>query len=387
MTRPGGAIRALAPLAVVACLLALATSALAAKPSREARISAAVERVMKKEKIPGVILGVWQKGQPAFEGAFGVRDKKTKKPMSTDLYMRIGSETKTFTGTAALQLVKEGKVGLDDPISKYLTGVPNGGNITVRELGEMRSGLASYSANEQWALKLFSNPYFQWGHEELLTYSFGEPALFAPGAAFNYSNTNFVLLGLLVEKVSGETLESYVEKHLLEPLGMTHTVFPIDAAFPSPHAQGYTEQTLNGKEAISTNWNPSWGWAAGAMISDLHDLRIWAKSVATGSLLSPAVQAERERFIPAEGLEPARYGFALFDISGWIGHNGSLPGYQSLTVYEPKLKTTMVVLLNSDINLSGNELTTLVGKAVTKVITPKNVFYFKPGGQKNPAAK
>jgi D-alanyl-D-alanine carboxypeptidase len=302
MTRPGRAIRALAPLAVAACLLALASSALAAKPAagaaREAKISAAVERVMKKEKIPGVILGVWQRGRPAFEGAFGVRDKKTKKPMSTDLYMRIGSETKTFTGTAALQLVKEGKVGLDDPISKYLTGVPNGNNITVRELGEMRSGLASYSANEQWALKLFANPYFQWGHEELLSYSFGEPALFAPGAAFNYSNTNFVLLGLLVEKVSGETLESYVEKHLLEPLGMTHTVFPSDAAFPSPHAQGYTEQTLNGKEAISTDWNPSWGWAAGAMISDLHDLRIWAKSVATGSLLSPAVQAERERFIP-----------------------------------------------------------------------------------------
>jgi D-alanyl-D-alanine carboxypeptidase len=379
--------RRLAPLAaVLLCLLAFASSALGAtKTEREARISAAVERVMKKENIPGAIVGVWQKGQPDFESAFGVRDKKTKKPMTTGLYMRIGSETKTFTGTAVLELVKEGKVGLDDPISKYLTGVPNGENITVRELGEMRSGLLSYSADEQWALKFVSDPFFQWTHEELLAYSFGQPALFAPGTQFNYSNTNLILLGLLVEKESGETLESFVEKHLLKPLGMTHTLFPDDAAFPKPHAEGYTEQTLNGKEAVTTNWNPSWGWAAGAMISDLHDLRIWAKSVATGSLLTPAVQKERERFIPAEGLEPARYGFALFDISGWIGHNGSLPGYQSLTVYEPKLKTTMVILLNSDINLSGNELTTLVGKAVTKVITPKNVFYFKPGGQKNPS--
>jgi D-alanyl-D-alanine carboxypeptidase len=395
MTRPNRTVRVLAPLAAVALLLALASSALAAKPSaqpapgaaREAKISAAIERVMRREQIPGAIVGVWQQGRPAFEGAFGVRDKKTKKPMSTGLYMRIGSETKTFTGTAVLQLVKEGKVGLDDPISRYLTGVPNGEDITVRELGEMRSGLLSYSANEAWALKFVGNPYFQWAHEELLPYSFTQPPLFAPGTAFNYSNTNTILLGLLVEKVSGETLEAYVGKHLLAPLGMTHTYFPSDAEFPSPHAQGYTEQTLNGKEAIATDWNPSWGWSAGAMISDLHDLRIWAKSVATGSLLSPAVQSERERFIPAEGLEPARYGFALFDISGWIGHNGSLPGYQSLTVYEPKLKTTMVVLVNSDINLSGNELSTLVGKAVTSVITPKHVFYFKPGGQKNPAAK
>jgi D-alanyl-D-alanine carboxypeptidase len=248
----------------------------------------------------------------------------------------------------------------------------------------MRSGLLSYSANEEWALKYFGNPHMSWKPTELLPYSFGSPALFAPGTQFNYSNTNTILLGLLVENVSGEPLHTYIEKRILKPLGMTHTSFPTGAEFPSPHAQGYTKQTLDGKEAISTNWNPSWGWAAGAMISDLHDLRIWAKSVATGSLLTPAIQKQRERFIPAEGLEPAKYGFALFSIAGWIGHNGSLPGYQSLTVYEPKLKTTMVVLLNSDIDISGDELSTLVGQAITKVISPRNVFYFNSGVQKNP---
>jgi D-alanyl-D-alanine carboxypeptidase len=353
---------------------------------REAKIADGIEKTMAEEGIPGAIVGVWQKGKEPFERGFGVADKKTGAPMSPDLFMRIGSETKTFTGTAVLQLVKEGKVGLDNPISDYLPGVPNGQNITVRELGEMRSGLLSYSANEQWALKLFANPHQQWDPEELLSYGFSEPPLFAPGTQFNYSNTNTILLGLLVEKISGETLESYVEKHLLKPLGMDNTRFPHAAEFPSPHAQGYTTQTLDGKETTSTDWNPSWGWAAGAMISDLHDLRIWARSVATGTLLNPAVQAEREKFIPAEDLEPAEYGFALFDVNGWIGHNGSLPGYQSLTVYSPKLKTTMVILLNSDIDpANGNELSTEVGKAITKVIAPKNVFYFLPGGQKNPA--
>jgi D-alanyl-D-alanine carboxypeptidase len=371
----------LALIAAVAAAFALPASALAASPAtqRAAKISAAVRKVMKQNSIPGAIVGVWQKGRAPFEKGFGVRDKKTGKPMTTNLHMRIGSETKTFTGTAVLQLVDAGKVGLEDPISKYVAGVPNGGAITVRELGEMRSGLLSYTANEAWVKQFLTNPHRPWKPRELLSYSFSEPPLFAPGAGFNYSNTNFVLLGLLVEKVSGESLANYVAGNILGPLHMDESVFPTNAAFPKPHADGYTTQTLSGKVANTTNWDPTWGWAAGAMISTLDDLHIWAKSVATGSLLTRATQHQRERFIPAPGLEPARYGFALFNIAGWIGHNGSLPGYQSLTIYLPAQKTTMVILLNSDTNPPGSELSTLVGEAVTRVITPGHVFYFKAG--------
>jgi D-alanyl-D-alanine carboxypeptidase len=280
-----------------------------------------------------------------------------------------------------LQLVDAGKVGLEDPISKYVAGVPNGGAITVRELGEMRSGLLSYTANEAWVKQFLTNPRRPWKPRELLSYSFSQPPLFAPGASFDYSNTNFVLLGLLVEKVSGESLANYVASNILGPLHMDESVFPTNAAFPKPHADGYTKQTLSGKVGTTTTWDPTWGWAAGAMISTLDDLHIWAKSVATGSLLTRATQHQREKFIPAPDLEPARYGFALFNVGGWIGHNGSLPGYQSLTLYLPAQKTTMVILLNSDTNPPGGELSTLVGEAVTKVITPGHVFYFKPGGQ------
>lgn len=356
---------------------------------REAKVGAAVRGVMKEREIPGVILGIWQRGQAPIVKAYGARNvdlasHKRGKPMATDLYMRIGSETKTFTGTAVLQLVDEGKIGLEDPISKYLSGVPNGDNITVRELGDMRSGLVSYTASEEWAKQFFANPRRPWTPQELLSFSFGQPPLFPPNGTFNYSNTNFVLLGLLVEKVSGEQLGEYFERHILGPLHMDRTIFPSNAAFPRPHANGYTVQDAAGTVADTTNWDPSWGWAAGAMISKLQDLRIWAKSVATGSLLTPATQRQRERFIPAPGLEPARYGFALFDVKGWIGHNGSLPGYESLTVYSPSLRTTMVILLNSDISPKSGELSTLVGKAVTRVIAPHNVFYFQPGAQQSP---
>jgi D-alanyl-D-alanine carboxypeptidase len=362
---------------------------------RSARVSAAVGKVMHRYLIPGAIVGIWRKGQAPYVRGFGVRQIKTfgadgvaiGKPMTPNLLMRIGSETKTFTGTAVLQLVDEGKVKLDDPIGKYVKGVPNGDAITVRELGEMRSGLQSYTANEAWDKQFLTDPHQVWSPQELLSDSFSQPPLFAPDAGFNYSNTNFILLGLLVEAVSGQKLGNYIARHVLAPAHLDHTVFPTTTAFPKPHAQGYTGQTLSGKLANATTWNPSWAWAAGAMISNLQDLRTWARTVATGALLAPATQRQRERFIPVPGLAPARYGFALFDVNGWIGHNGETPGYESLTVYLPSKAATMVILLNADVVLNTGvkapetELTTLVGKAITKVITPSHIFDFGTLGE------
>jgi D-alanyl-D-alanine carboxypeptidase len=115
------------------------------------------------------------------------------------------------------------------------------------------------------------------------------------------------------------------------------------------------------------------------MISTLGDLHAWAKIVATGELLTPATQKQRERFLPT-GIRGLRggYGLGLFKDNGWIGHNGSLPGYQSLTIYLPLKRATVVVLVNSDIDYKGNELTTLFGEAITRIITPHHVFYLPP---------
>jgi D-alanyl-D-alanine carboxypeptidase len=154
---------------------------------------------------------------------------------------------------------------------------------------------------------------------------------------------------------------------------MKQTLFPHGAEFPRPHANGYTAQTPEGKVADSTDWDPSWGWSAGAMISDLHDLRIWAKAVATGTLLKPAIQRQRERFLPIPGLRPARYGLGLFDVDGWIGHDGEVPGYESLTVYLPSQEATMVILANADVEPS---IGVRLGRAVTRVVTPEHVFGF-----------
>ncbi|AWZ04032.1 serine hydrolase domain-containing protein [Streptomyces sp. ICC4] len=342
-------------------------------PAVAAQLDAAVRQVMRDTKVPGVTVGLWAPGKGSYVKAFGVADKATGAPMKTDLHVRIGSETKTFTVTALLQLVDQGKVGLDDPIGTYIPGVPNGDLITLRELAGMRSGLFNYSEDADFIKKLQADPEQSIAPRQLLDYSFKHPVQFAPGAEFDYSNTNLVLLGLVIEKITGRPLHEVIKQDVLEPAGLRSTVFPTSAALPEPYAHGYTDQTASGKTVDSTHWNPSWAFAAGAMISDLEDLRSWARTLATGTLLKPATQAERLKTtpmnIPGDG-----YGLGIFNIQGWIGHNGSIPGYEVLPVYLPEAQATMVILLNTDSQTDGQEPSTLFGEAVTGIVTPGHVY-------------
>ncbi|MFC8454038.1 serine hydrolase domain-containing protein [Kitasatospora sp. NPDC057223] len=343
-------------------------------PALVARLDEAVERTRAEAGVPGVTVGLWLPGRGSYVRSSGVADKATGAPMTPRLNMRIGSETKTFTATAVLELVDDGLVGLDDPISAYLDGVPDGEHITVRQLAEMRSGLFSYTFDPGFVQALLSDPTRPFTPQELLAYAFRHDNVFAPGTEFQYSNTNYILLGLLVEKLSGVPLAEFVHRRVTGPAHLRHTLFPQGAEFPDPHAHGYTNQTLTGEVTDATDWNPSWGWAAGAMISDLRDLRRWAKVLATGTLLSPATQAEREKFITVPGFGGDGYGLGLFRTNGWIGHNGSLPGYQSVTVYLPEQDATLVVLLNTDIPHDGYEPSTLFANAVTSIVTPDHVY-------------
>ncbi|MEU0968937.1 serine hydrolase domain-containing protein [Streptomyces sp. NPDC005917] len=349
-------------------------------PAVARQLDMAVQKVMREAKVPGVTVGVWTPGRPDYVRSFGVANKATGQKMSSDLYMRIGSETKMFTVTAVLQLVDQGRVSLDDPIGKYIGGVPNGNRITLRNLAGMRSGLFNYSEDEDFFKALTSDPQRPFTPQELLDYSFKHPVMFQPGQKFYYTNTNLILLGLLVEKESGQRLGDYLRQHVLGPAGLSHTAFPTGNEFPTPHAQGYTDQTATGRVEDTADWDPSWAWAAGAMISDLDDLHRWARTAATGVfpdgriMVGPATQKQRLTTPPTD-IPGAGYGLGIFDVQGWIGHNGSLPGYEALTVYLPSTRTTVVALLNTDISYRGNiEPSTLFGQAITRIISPAHVF-------------
>jgi D-alanyl-D-alanine carboxypeptidase len=364
MLRP---LRAVAIMTTLATSLLTACNASRAADTRDAALDAAIPAAMQKASVPGAIVGIWQDGRAPYVRAFGVRDTATRRPMATDLSMRIGSTSKTFTVTAILMLADQGKLGLDDPIDRYVEGVPSGKEITLRQLAAMRSGLYNYSDDTN--PKLPQQPLRQWTPRELLEIAFRHPLLFPPGSDFDYSNTNTVLLGMVVEKVSGQSLASFIEQNILKPESMTRTVFPAGAEFPSPHAQGYFKLP-DGKVVDATDWNPSWGWASGNMISTLDDMRVWARDLAIGKLISPAMKRERDRFLPAppEG-EGARYGLAIENQNGWVGHNGNIMSYMAYPYYLPAERITMVVLLNSGVDIPGSWI---MMQDITRIISPNH---------------
>lgn len=342
-------------------------------PEVAARLDTAIQQVMREADVPGVMVSLSAPGKGTYVRSFGIADRTTGAPMNPDLYLRVGSVTKTFTVTALLELVDQGRVGLDDTIDKYVDGVPNGDEITLRQLAGMRSGLFNYSADEGFYKALTSDPERPFTPQELLDYSFKHPVNFQPGAQFEYCNTNLILLGLVVEQEGGLPLDEYLQQNVMEPAGLRHTLLPVGTEFPRPHAHGYTNQTASGKVEDSTDWNPSWGWAAGALISQLDDLHKWARVLATGTLLNPETQAQRLETRPT-GIPGAGYGLGIFNVDGWIGHNGSLPGYESLVVYLPEARATMIVMLNTDILHDGVEPSTLFGQAITQIVSPDNVY-------------
>ncbi|MFG2621594.1 serine hydrolase domain-containing protein [Streptomyces sp. NPDC048507] len=384
-TRRGGA-----PAAVAAALLLVLAGAGAAPaaaapapatatavradldPVTVRRLDAAIGAVMEKTGIPGVNIGLWIPGRGQYVKAFGVADTRNRTPLKTDMYSRIGSVTKTFTVTAVLQLVDRGKVGLDDPVSKYVDGVPGGEHVTVRQLAAMRSGLYNYTEDPRFLDALRADPHRAFTPRQVLGYAFAHPPNSAPGTKWQYSNTNTVLLGLLVEKVSGQPLAGYLREHVLDPLKLSATSLPAGSALPEPHAHGYTDFAPGGAVVDATDWNPSWGWAAGAMISGLEDLRTWVPALVGGALLKPATQAERLRMGPT-GVPDLGYGLGIADFNGWTGHNGDLPGYETIAAGLPGNKATLVILINSDTDRGGS-LSSQVAHAVTRIVTPDHVW-------------
>ncbi len=360
-------LRAVAFKTTIAAGLLLGCNASSLADQRADALDKAIPAAMQRASIPGAIVGIWQDGREPYVRAFGVRDTATGEPMTTDLYMRIGSNTKAFTVTAILMLADQGKLGLDDPIDRYVKGVPSGDQITLRQLAEMRSGLYNYADDTN--TKLPQQPFRQWTPHELLEVAFRHPLLFPPGSDFDYCNTNTVLLGLVVEKVSGQSLASFIEQNILKPEGLTHTVFPAGAEIPSPHAHGYFKMP-DGKIVDATDWNPSWGWASGNMISTLDDMRVWTRDLAIGKLISPAMKQEQHQFLPApaEG-DGALYGLALENQNGWIGHNGNIMSYMVYPYYLPSERITMVVMLNSGADIPGSWL---MIQDITRIISPNH---------------
>ncbi|MEZ0327707.1 MAG: serine hydrolase domain-containing protein [Fimbriimonas sp.] len=337
---------------------------------RDAALTKAIQSGMATAEIPGMLVGIWKDGSRPYVRAFGVRDKTTAQPMDTDLQMRIGSVTKTFTVMTMLQLVDENVINLDAPISEYLPSlaIKNGDRITMRMLAGMRSGLGSYTNIIFDNLPADKDKAYT--PLQVAEMGIEMPTQFEPNAKFDYSNTNTILIGMAIEAKTGKKLETQIQERFAGPLKLTHTTLPIPDSLASPRSTGYT--VIKGVEYDATTWNGSWGWGAGSMNSTLEEMKTWTESFVRGDRLSAATLVERNKFTdaPDEGVG-VTYGLGIENDNGWLGHTGNIPGYITFAFRLPSERTTMVFMMNRSYKLQ--EMSAML-KEVTKIISPNNLW-------------
>ena len=312
----------------------------------------AIDATVSGNGIPGAVVGVWVPGEGTWIKATGEADVKTKREIKPADKFRIGSITKTFTATVILQLVDEGKIGLDDTLDKYFPGVPNAGDITIRDLCGMTSGLFDYTGDEGFQEALDKDPARKWEPRELVEFASSHDPLFAPGDGWDYCNTNYILLGMIIEQVTGNKIAGEYQSRIIDRLGLENTTFPDNSDMTGEYSHGYMADEESGElEDITGTFDPSLAWAAGAMISNLDDLKIWARAVAGGDLLSEDAQRDRLSWVDAEmgGLD-FQYGLGIGHMEGFVGHGGDVPGYTSAMFYKPDKDATVIVLLNKNPN-------------------------------------
>lgn len=293
--------------------------------------------------VPGYLARI-DDGRRTGYTAAGVADRATGRELTARDQFEVGSNTKTFTATLILQQVDRGMIQLDAPVERYLPGVvPNGGNITVRQLLNHTSGLFSYTADPDFFTDMERDPQHVSSEQELLDIAFAHEPNFAPGAGWSYSNTNYVLLGLILQQQTGKSLAQLVEQRIAAPLGLRRTYFADPRATNTGrgYAHGYAVKYASGTPEYTdiSSWPiGGWGGAAGAVVSTADELSAFFSAVLTGKLFSRAQLAQMKTTVdvPEEFGIRGAYGLGIFRIDSdcgtvW-GHGGDTMGHHSTAV-------------------------------------------------------
>jgi D-alanyl-D-alanine carboxypeptidase len=358
----------------------LGAGSTALKPIKRAALQTIVDATAKELLVPGAVVFL-RTPQGEFTVAYGTTRLGTTRPPSSDTHFRIASNTKTMTAAIIMQLAQEGKLGLGDPVSKYVAGVPNGDNITIAELLDMRSGLYNYSDAPAVSASFDHNPSKVWTSDESLAIALARAPNFAPGTAYEYNNTNYALLGLIAEKVDGKSLARSMQDRLFGPLGMQQTDLPASTVntLPEPYSHGYlygsSSVVMVGTPPYSTavkaaaragtlmpndytGLNHSFGAAAGGVISTANDLAIWIEALVAGRVLNAAYQRRwLDSLRPEDPSKPdgQQYGYGIAQLrwgpNAIYFHGGETPGYNSFIGYDPTNHVTLVVWTNLTVSL------------------------------------
>ena len=356
-----------------------------------ARLQAVVDSMHRGSGYPGISIGV--AGPPGSLGvATGLADTARREPLSPRHLLLQGSVGKTYAAALALQLVAEGKLDLDAPISRYLgeeswfARLPNADRIRVRHLMNHTSGLVRYEFGEAFTRALSAQPDRTWRPEELVAFILGQTAPFAPGQGWEYSDTNYIVLGMILEKVSGRGVYEEVERRFLRPLALTRTV-PSDRRRIPGLAQGYAGpgNPFGGADAMILpdgrfSINPQFEWTGGGMASTSQDLARWGFALYGGRVLRPSELALMLQGVPAPlGPPGTTYGLGVIvrplAVGTSWGHSGFFPGYLTEMMYFPAERWAIAVQVNSSAAPRGS---LPLGRVVAAVL--QEIRAFSSGG-------
>jgi D-alanyl-D-alanine carboxypeptidase len=352
----------------------------ALKPIDQAALQAMLDTTAQELLIPGAVV-LLRTPQGQFTVTYGTTQLGTASPPRANTHFRIASNTKTMTAAIIVQLAQEGKLNFSDPVSRFVPGVPNGDNITIAELLEMRSGLYNYTNAPELAASLDSDPTKVWTPAELLAIAFAHPPNFPPGTAYEYCNTNYALLGLVAEQVDGRPLARAMQDRLFGLLGLQQTMLPASTVngIPEPYSHGYlygsSSVALVGTPPYSpelqaaaragtvlpkdyTDVNHSFAAAAGGVISTADELATWIQALVAGGVLDAAYQRRwLDSVQPEDPSKPdgQQYGYGIAQVrwgpNTMYFHGGETPGYQSFIGHDPSSQMTLVIWTNLTVSL------------------------------------
>lgn len=317
-------------------------------------IKTAVTDAMKLAGASGAIVGVWAPWAGQYTAGLGTTAIKGSEPVTVDMAWRVGSVTKPMTCTVLLSLVQQGRVALDDPVTKYLPRLVGVDGLTLGQLCQNTSGLGDYAA--ALAPQLTDNPLRTYVPLELVSNGMGQPRAGDPGGQWSYSNAGYILLGMALQAATGQDWPSLYRDEVFGPLGMGSSSLPTSSTIPGSPLHGYATSldAVSGTPTCGTvlddtRLDPSATWTAGGVVSTLGDLKAFSESFAAASLVKGTVQKAAWETVPM-GSDVAswqRYGMGGVQLGPMRGHDGSVPGFITAMYTDPVSGLTVVVMLNN----------------------------------------
>jgi D-alanyl-D-alanine carboxypeptidase len=348
-------------LALAAALAAAPDLANAQLP---ARLQQRLDSLHATGRFAGAQIGVALPDGSTIAVATGWADTARREAMTTSHLLLQGSVGKTYVSAVALQLVQEGRFALDDRIAVHLGNepwfatLPNGPDITIRQLMNHTSGLVRYEFNERFTADLSAAPDRVWSPRELVAYILGTAPPFAAGQGWDYSDTNYIVLGMIIEKVTGRAYHDLARERLFGPARLARTV-PSDRRVIPGLANGYAgpDNPFGGSDAMLVDGrmtiNPQFEWTGGGIASSAEDLARWGKYLYDGRALQPETMRQLLDGVPARLGQNTRYGLGVIlreTPDGPVhGHSGFFPGYQAEVVYLPRQKVAVAFQVNSSV--------------------------------------